>query len=308
MKALLDNFWLKVVALIMGLLLWFHVATEKVYNHEVRLAVAEIVLNDSLTLANVPPDSITVVVSAKGKQLLRQTWRDYGVRIHALSYGVGRHTLGLSAANTSLAVGGSRIAIDGVVSPTSINLLVDEIAEKQVDVKVDLTIKTDEGFAVSRILEPFPREATVRGAQAVVRRLGSVSTVAREVTGVRNDLSLLLPLVHPLGYGITLQPESVVVDVEVVAIKTRIFENIPVVVYNVPAGRLVSIHPQVINIELTGPPEDIELLNRNTLVASVDYRRRDSSGIAPIKIDAPSNFRVKRSSSDTVRFVERNPQ
>ena len=30
----LDNLWLKLFALAMGLLLWFHVATNKVYNHE----------------------------------------------------------------------------------------------------------------------------------------------------------------------------------------------------------------------------------------------------------------------------------
>lgn len=308
MRSLLENFWLKLAAVAMGLLLWLHVATEKIYNHEVRLPIADIVLDDSLTLANMPPDSITIMVSAKGKQLLRQTWRDYGVRIHALSYGVGRHTLGLSPANTSLAVGGSRVAIDGVISPTSISLLVDQVAARPVAVKVGMTISTDEGFAVSRVLEPVPSEVILRGAESLVRRIDSVETVPREVTGVRNDLSLMLPLVKPRGYKVSLEPDTVVADVQVVAIKTRVFENIPVVVYNVPAGKQVAIHPQVVNVELTGPPEDIDLLNRNTLVASVDYRRRDTNGVAPIKIDVPSNFRVKRSSSDMVRFAERSPQ
>ncbi len=40
MKSLLENFWLKIVALIMGLLLWFHVATEKIYNYEVRVPIS----------------------------------------------------------------------------------------------------------------------------------------------------------------------------------------------------------------------------------------------------------------------------
>jgi len=141
MKSLLENFWLKIVALIMGLLLWFHVATEKIYNYEVRVPISEIALDDSLTLANRPPDSITVVVAAKGKQLLRQTWRDYGVRILATAYGPGRHVVPLSAANTTLIAGGNRVAIDGVVSPTSINLHVDEIVRATVDVVLDLDIR-----------------------------------------------------------------------------------------------------------------------------------------------------------------------
>lgn len=307
MKSLLDNFWLKVVALIMGFLLWFHVATEKIYNYEVRVAIAEIALDDSLTLANIPPDSITVVVSAKGKQLLRQTWREYGVRILATAYTPGRHSVPLSASNTTLIAGGNRVAIDGVVSPSSISLNIDEVVQATVDVVLDLNVKTDEGFAVSRTSQPIPQEVIVRGAELIVERLTSVSTVTREITGVRNDLSLILPLRKPEGYGITLEPDSVLVEVEVLAIKTRVFQNVPVVVYNVPADRQVAIQPRVVNVHLTGPPEDIDLLNPNALVASVDYRRRDSLGMAPIKVDAPSNFRVKKTSADSVRFMTRQP-
>nr|HPI32469.1 hypothetical protein [candidate division Zixibacteria bacterium] len=270
--------------------------------------VSEIALDDSLTLANRPPDSITVVVAAKGKQLLRQTWRDYGVRILATAYGPGRHVVPLSAANTTLIAGGNRVAIDGVVSPTSINLHVDEIVRATVDVVLDLDIKTDEGFAVSRISDPLPPQVVVRGAELVVDRLSAVSTIPRQITGVRNNLSLLLPLRRPEGYRIGLDPDSVLVEVEVLAIKTRVFENIPVVVYNVPADRQVSIQPRVINVELTGPPEDIDLLNPNALVASVDYRRRDSLNAAPIKVDAPSNFRVKKTSAESVQFTTRRPQ
>ena len=54
---ILDHFWLKITALILGLLLWFHVATEKTYNHELYLPVSEVILGDGLALVDPPPDS-----------------------------------------------------------------------------------------------------------------------------------------------------------------------------------------------------------------------------------------------------------
>ena len=303
MASLLDNFWLKIGALVIGLLLWFHVATDKVFNHEVRLPLTEIVLEDSLTLANSPPESLTVMVSAPGKQLLRSGWREYGLRVNAAQYGTGRHAVVLTPTNTTLASSNSPVLVDGIVSPTSVTLNIDRLAEEQAEVKIDLMVEPDEGFAVSRIAEAEPASVTVRGAQSVVRRHRMVSTVPRRITGVRTNLSLTLPLVQPNGYEVTLVPDSVTVDIDIVPVKTRVFENIPIVVYNVPPGERVSIHPQVINVELTGPPEDIDLLNRNALVASVDYRRRSPENIGTIKVDTPANFRVKHKSADTVTFT-----
>ncbi len=302
MASLLDNFWLKIVGVVMGLLLWFHVATEKTYNHEIRLPLTEISLEDSLTLANTPPDSVTVSVNASGKRLLRSKWRENGVRLMANQYVVGRHAVSLSTTNVSLAATGNQVVIDAVVSPATVTLNIDRLAEAEVDVELDLVIETADGFAISRIGRPSPERVTVRGARQLVQQQRTVSTVRREVSAVRTNLTLRLPVVAPEGYGITVEPDTVVVDVEVVPVKTRVFENVPIVVYNVPQGSQATIHPRVINIELTGPPAEIDLLNRNALVASVDYRHLDSAGSAPIKIDAPGSFRVKRASSEEVIF------
>ena len=65
MLKLFQNIWLKIIALGLGLLLWFHVATEKIYIYEITLPLKEIVLKDDFTLSNDPPESLTVTVSQK---------------------------------------------------------------------------------------------------------------------------------------------------------------------------------------------------------------------------------------------------
>jgi len=299
----LENIWIKVVALLMGLLLWFHVATEKVYKYQLVLPITDIALGERLTLVDAPPDSMTVVVSASGKQLLRQKWRERGIRVLTTQLSTGRHNVNLTTANASLAGAGSFVALYEIVSPTSMLLYVDYIAETQVKVAPDITAIPDEGFTVKRISNPDPAEVTLVGARSRVRTVTTVSTEPTELTSLRDNLTLTLPLVGPAGYQMTLIPDSVMVTIEIVAVKTRVFEDIPVVVYNAPPNKVVSTQPLALRIELTGPPEDIDLLSRDELIASVDFRRLDSNSVSPIKIDCPSNFKVKKVSVNTVRII-----
>ena len=299
----LENIWIKIVALLMGLLLWFHVATEKVYKYRLALPITDIALAERLTLVDVPPDSMTVVVSASGKQLLRQKWRERGARVLTTQLSTGRHNVNLTTANTSLAGAGSFVVLDEVVSPTSMLLYVDYTAETQVKVAPDITAIPDEGFAVKRISDPDPAEVTLVGARSRVRTITTVSTEPRELTGLRDNLTLTLPLAGPAGYQMTLKPDSVTVTIEIVAVKTKVFEDVPIVIYNAPPGKAVSTQPPALRIELTGPPEDIDLLSRDALIASVDFRRLDSNSVSPIKIDCPSNFKVKKTSVNTVRII-----
>lgn len=305
MVKLLDNIWLKVIALVVGLLLWFHVVTEKDYNHRLRLPITEIILGEDMILADTPPDSITVIVSASGKQLLRRKWRARGVKIHATQEPVGRRTFNLTTANTSLSNVGNQVSLLEIVSSTSFLLNIDHKGEKNVTVTPDIITIPDDGFVVSRISDPEPSEVKLIGARSLLHRITSVSTKHKEVTGLRNNVTLVLPLAPPPGYGMVLTPDSVTITIEIVAVKTRVFEDIPIVVYHAPPTKTVVTAPATLRIELTGPPEEVDVLHQNALIASADFRRMDSHGVASIKIDCPANFKVRRLSVDSVKIIVR---
>ncbi len=304
MIRVLNNFWLKVVALIMGLLLWFHVATEKIYNYQLTLPVTKIDLREHYTLATPPPESIVVAVSAKGKQLLRSSWRQQGVRISASKFQAGPHNIVLNTENTFLVNPAKNVTLDEVVSPASIDLNVDVESKVDVDVVPDLVTTADEGFAVSRRIEAVPTHVSLFGPKSLLKNINSVRTAKRELSGVRNSVTITVPLVPPPGFGMRLEPDSASLTIDIVPVKTRIYDNLPVVVYNVPVDYTATTIPGTIRIELGGPPEDIDLLNRNALTVSADYKLADrTTGMAPIKIDCPTNFRVRKASADSVRIL-----
>ncbi len=288
------------MALVLGFMLWFHVATEKIYNYQVLLPISEIVVKEDLTLAQSPPDTVMVVVSGTGKQILRKKWRERGVRIIASQLRIGRHSVELSASNVLLAYEASGISLEDIIAPGSITLQVDVLSEVQVDVRPDIITEPASGFAVGSISKPEPAQVTLIGPRSIVGNHPAVFTAHKELSGLRNSISLTLPLATPEGYGIRLEPDSVRVTIDVVPVKTRIFENIPIVVYNAPPNQNVVPQPASIRIELTGSPTEIDLLNRNALIASADYTQINGGGYSPVKIDCPSRFRVKKVSADSV--------
>lgn len=303
MPKIYENFWLKLTALALGLLLWFHVATEKVYKYELKLPVTEILLDSSLTLVDTPPGSLTVSVSATGKQLLRQKWRERGLRITANQYKIGRHMIQLNTTNTTVLSPMTDVTLDEIISPVNVSLFIDRVESKQVEVESQIEVDPGEGFAVGNIYTPKPKTVTLSGPRATLSRINSVKTEEKLLQGLRDNMTLSLSLITPDGYGLSLSPDTVKVTIDIVPVKTRIFSAVPLVIYNIPQDIKVTAVPSAIDIELTGPPTEIDLLNKNALTASTDYSTVNDSGYAKIKIDCPTNFTVKKASTDSVSFV-----
>jgi len=298
--SLFDNLTLKIVALILGLLLWFHVATEKTYVYQLRLPITVINLDDDLSLVRFPADSVTVVVSANGKQLLRSKWREDGVRVNAVAFTSGRHQLTLTPANTSLAAGAGFISLDEIISPSVLELYIDRTSEVMRPVETDLVTAADDGYAVASISLPQPAEVKMVGPRSLLSGFKTVFTEHKELTGLRNSLEISLPLARPAGHGIKLEPDSVTVKVQVVPVKTRVFDSVPVVLYNVPVDQPAVCRPQHVTVVLTGPPDDIDALDPSALVASADFIQRDGSGRAALKVGCPARFKLKSVSADSV--------
>ena len=71
-KFILKNFGFKIVAVVMALLLWFHVATEKVYEYTKSFPVEISNTPEELVLAREIPKEIQAKIQGKGN-----TWLGY---------------------------------------------------------------------------------------------------------------------------------------------------------------------------------------------------------------------------------------
>jgi len=303
MKKLLDNFWLKITAIVLALLVWLHVATEKDYTYDLYLPVSEISLNDSLTLASQPPGSVLVSVSGTGKALLRKKWRERGLRINASELRTGDHQVTLSPDNTTLVGAAIDHTLVEILSPVRLTLHVDRLGSVTVPVVGNYEATAADGFAIADPVIIRPDTVTVTGPQSVLSEIYQVPTEQKRLSSLRTDARLSLPLVLPPLYGLTVDPDTVLVQFTVLPVKTVTFENVPVRLFNSPPDSDFIAIPPSVTVALSGPPDDIDLLPAASITASADYRTRGASGRAAIRIDHPPAFQLKELSADSVRIA-----
>ncbi len=153
-----------------------------------------------------------------------------------------------------------------------------------------LAVTPEDGFAVSGKPEVTPPRVQLTGPKSVIKNLKSISTYSRELSGLRSSIAVTIPVVPPSGFDMQVQPESVTVRVQIVPVKTRVYENLAIVVYNVPPGVRVATSPARTRVEITGPPDEIDLLNKNSLTASVDFRTRERHWVCPAEVRLSFGF------------------
>jgi len=299
MIQLVNNHWLKIVALMIGFLIWLHVATEKTYTFEMSLPVNQTILRGNLVLASALPDSLLISVSGTGKQLLRRSWRQSGIRINAGQFGRGHYRLDLSRSNISLTVPQS-VILEDVISPVQLQLEIDTTSTADVPVLVNINVTADEGFAIVPTMKTDPATILVIGPRSKMSEIKEIITGSILLSGLRNNVEVTLPLVLPDIYGFTIIPESVKVTINVVPVRTRVFENLPVIIFNLPPSQTATPDPATVRVELSGPPEEVSKLNSNAITASVDFREIDSAGVGLLRVDCPSHISVKKTSTNTV--------
>ncbi|MBI5267087.1 MAG: YbbR-like domain-containing protein [candidate division Zixibacteria bacterium] len=304
MLKIFDNLWAKFFSLLIGVLIWFHVATEKSYNYDIRLPITKVDIKEGLILTRPFTDTVTAGVTAIGKQLLREKWQAQGVRLSAVGYPAGQHTVALTPSNVTLVSTAGGVHIHDIISPTSVALDIDQQYVAFLPVEPALDVTADVGFAVARQIDVSPDTVTVVGPRSVIKTLKSVATQSYVIKGLRTGTTIKLPLAHPENSNLRITPDSATLSIRVVPVKTRSYDNLQVIVFNAPAGSSVVTSPPLVRVDLAGPPEDIDLLNRNAITVSVDYRHQSADHKAQLKVDCPSSFRVARLPIDSVRIIE----
>lgn len=305
MPKLFENLWAKLAAILLAFLLWFHVATDKIFQYETNLKLVQIDLMDEIALIDAPPDEFTVIVSATGKRLLRSDWKKAGLRLMIDRSRPGRTKINFDQNNVSL-VKSDNIELLNIISPRDVVLEFDRKIEKEVPVKSAVTIVPDQGFILSNNDSLMPDKVTVTGPKKLLNTLDSIETVPEDVDGIRNNLSMLVPLEYPDIYGLEISPDTVSYIVDVTPVKTIVFPDISIAILNKPSqsDSIFTIQPNNLEIRIGGIPKIIDSLKPDMLAATVDYRQFDRSEYAPIKIILPQSLSIISQSVDSVKLIK----
>lgn len=297
------NILIKLAAVLLAVLLWFNVITQKQYEDELVLPVTDIELPPTLGLVTPLPDSLTIRVMAEGKKLLRNDWKRAGLRVKAGRLKRGVNSLEINM-ETVLLVRPEHVTMLDLPGASPIMVRLDRIDSILKPVASRLAIIPADGYMVLPDQGGIsPLQTQVIGPAVTLMQIDSVFTEQRILDGISETAAITLDLAVPDEPGISLGHDSAVVEVVIDKAAEKRFENIPVVVIVHTSGRRPIVDPDRVTIQVQGPESLLDSLTENMIQVRVAPPAAIRSGYTVPEVVLPANVTLTDLEPDSIRIL-----
>lgn len=279
-----EKFIVFLVAFVLALCLWLMVNLSRDYNLNINLPI---------TLGNVPPDQAlaeelpnfaTVSITGEGWKLINiynnppQIYVDVTQQEVSLYDQVRQQMNAIPELNVLK------------VQPLFLSLELEEKVSKKVPVRsnVQISFKDQYGFVEEPLLQPD--SITITGASSLVEDIDHWETDSVEVTDVKDQISVSVPLKQP-GSLLSLSVNTVNYRAGV-SQYTEGEARVYILSRDLPEGRSVSFSPSVITVKYNVPINEYaqvqDLPNLFSAYVSYNQIRQDSTGFITPRIEKPA--------------------
>lgn len=263
LRALVSNIGLKILALVLALLLWVYAALDRSY--EVRVTVPVVAMrrqSGEAVVTDVDTRSAEVTLQGKGRDLLRVRSARLGFRPSVPEGRTGTRQVKLAA--TDLKLPGS-ITVRAI-EPEAVELRLSPAVSRTVSVLVPTRGQVGSGMTVVG-LTPLTA-VTIVGPAEALGLFSSVATDTLDLSTVARDCTLRLGLVQPVEPGVSLDPDTVAVEVRLAREGAKIFLGVPVKVVAPPTVE-VELDPEEAQVAVAGPAAKLDSLTKEQVSARI---------------------------------------
>lgn len=272
-RVITNNISLKIAAIAVAIVLWMFAKGEQTTDQ--LLAIPLILRNmpEGLTTVERPPETINVVFEADMKELLKlRIWGEpYAVLDMSGAAADRVFRVGLSAANVILSRDAD-VQILEVRDPKSLDLEIDRLDERRLAVEPAVDGELADGYYMLARAVGAPESVTVYGPRRIVRDLRSVRTEPLNISGRRSRVEAARPVVFDAPWNLHAVPRDVRVLVEVEGTAVVRLSDVPVEFRHEPGFSSVTIDPQVVALEISGPEHVATRFDAEDATVLIDAR------------------------------------
>lgn len=210
-KKLLENWTLKVLALIFAAILWFFVTGEQRLERSYAVPLDLKNLPNGMMVASELPETIDVRISGPRTLLMN---------LHLQQIRIAIDLQGLEPGLTTLKRLEERLDLPGPLkitrlSPSYVDVKLERIASKQVEVAPRISGEPAAGYRLAEVRSE-PRRVMVEGAESEVAKLERIATATLDVTGLRENLRRDVQLLPAGAFTSIKNLETVTLEVVIV--------------------------------------------------------------------------------------------
>lgn len=283
----------KIIALLFGTLIWLLAASEVVYEYQTNLPVQVDGLPEDLILLNELPGELTVKLMGKGRDLFQLNFGKQPAILRINEPAVGKSYQPVSPENVTM-TGGTDVALMEIVRPAYLNLEFDEISTKKLPVDVPITGALLPDLVLKERITWEPERVDVRGPSRFLSNLEEIESDTLDLSRIIVSTAVSLPLTnHPRARLLTIDPDTVVAQVNVEQLLTFEYKNVPIKLVNGDPEQ-IDFMPKTVNVKVTVPDSKSrpykDLVNTD-IQAVVDARFLNETEMnLPIRVTTPTDL------------------
>ena len=300
-----ENYKLKLVALIFAVLIWFMVVTENDYDHVIEIPITAVNVHKSKVILNEFPRKANVRITGSGKSLIA-LGVSRGARLELDMLGVeNRKTFHLEPRNVILPRPAGTINPVEILMPDSVTIILDDFTTKRIPVKSKVKLVPAPGYIAVGDVQISPDSVIVSGPKSIVENIEDVFTLDEEYSELTFDFEKAFSLA-PLPYQrVALNKSVVEVFQNIQKLVEVTLNGVPVEVRNPPGNMKVNVRPSTLSLVLKGGGDLLTQLNRNDIIAYIDYNRVRSlpGNEFPAAIEKPDGVEYKNVKPPTFKLV-----
>ena len=299
------NYKVKIVALVFAIVIWFFVVTENEYEHVIEVPVAAINIPPGKVILNDLPKVVKVKIKGTGKDLIALMVRT-GARLKLDLFDVEQSKIfHIEPRNVFLSRPIGAIQSNEIIMPDSIRVILDDFQRKQIPVSSNIKPKVAPGFTIVGDAQINPDSVLISGPQSLISKINSISTEEVNFENLTDNLKQNIRLVSQSSNKIVVSTNRVEISLDIQKLVEITLTGIPVNIRNAPPNVNVYPRPSTLSLVLEGGGDLLAQLNRNDIIAYLDYNRvKGSPGIEhPAVIEKPPGINYRDVQPKTFKLV-----
>jgi len=254
---------------VLSLLLWVYLSLNLFYTITL-IVPLDVNVSKSQALANKIPPSIYVTVKGKG-------WDLGGLLISEnLTYNLDLTGVKKDIRINTFQAVTERLNIPHDVEilntyPDTVRISFDKVQKKRVRVRNNINIILKEGYKIVGNPEIIPDSVKITGAKSILSEIKYIPTETKTFDNINESISIVVRLSDTLSNLIRIEPQEVIIEYDVELSAEKSYEDLSIVVYNVPSDKDVLLIPPKLKLSLRGGVEQLSQINPSEIIVGIEY-------------------------------------
>jgi hypothetical protein len=287
-------------------LFWFSVTMGGSFRTRVDVPLTISNMPDNIALVTPLPETINVLLEARGWQLL------FLSASSQLLYEIPGSRLRSGSIQTNRALSENMILPEGVVAirayPETLFVKVDRFLKKKVPLHVGaLSVSFKQDFGLMRDIQITPDSIMLEGAESVLRSIQSWPIESRTYTDLSLPVAEEVPVVDSLHGAVKFRTEKVSLYIPTEQLADLSFEGIRVTIKDVPRDREVLLGHQTVTVYVRGGVNYLSTLSEEDFRAEIAFDDivADTSGSIMPTMHFPAGLRLLKIEPEEIRYTIR---